>query len=57
MNEDEENDEVVKAIIKSKENHRNHPPSLILEDAVMDICFHPISDLIVFAMVTGDILL
>ncbi|XP_043466099.1 WD repeat-containing protein 55 homolog [Leptopilina heterotoma] len=57
LNEDEENDEVVKAIIRSKKNHSNHPPSLILEDAVMDICFHPKRDLIVFAMVTGDILL
>ncbi|KAL6426158.1 hypothetical protein ACFW04_009013 [Cataglyphis niger] len=51
---DEEN-EVVKAILSGKQLCRNHPPSIILEDMITDICFHPIADTIGVASITGDI--
>ncbi|EFN68154.1 WD repeat-containing protein 55 [Camponotus floridanus] len=43
------------AIIAAKQLHRNHPPSIILEDMVTDICFHPTADTIGVASITGDI--
>lgn len=42
-------------IVAAKELHRNHPPSIILEDMVTDICFHPTTDTIGVASITGDI--
>ncbi|XP_029664389.1 WD repeat-containing protein 55 homolog [Formica exsecta] len=51
---DEEN-EVVKAILSGKDLHRNHPPTIILEDMITDICFHPTADTIGVASITGDI--
>ncbi|XP_072745941.1 WD repeat-containing protein 55 homolog [Anoplolepis gracilipes] len=53
-NSDEEN-EVVKAILNAKQLHKNHPPSIILEDMITDICFHPTADTIGVASITGDI--
>ncbi|XP_029174904.1 WD repeat-containing protein 55 homolog isoform X2 [Nylanderia fulva] len=53
-NSDEEN-EVVKAILDAKQLCRNHPPSIILEDMITDICFHPAADYIGVASITGDI--
>lgn len=53
-NSDEEN-EVVKAILDAKQLYRNHPPSIILEDMITDICFHPTTDCIGVASITGDI--
>lgn len=57
LNAEEEQDEVVQAIIKSKELYRNHPPIISLEDYVVDICFHPEEDLIALANIMGDVLL
>ncbi|GAB1864969.1 WD repeat-containing protein 55 homolog [Camponotus japonicus] len=51
----DEEDEVVKAIVAAKQLQRNHPPSIILEDMVTDICFHPTADTIGVASITGDI--
>lgn len=48
---------MVKAILKSKELHRDHPPSISFDDILADICFHPKEDLIAFASITGDVLL
>ncbi|XP_053995868.1 WD repeat-containing protein 55 homolog isoform X2 [Hylaeus anthracinus] len=57
LNEDEEEDEVVKAIIRSKDAHTNHPPPITIEDHVVDICFHPNSDMIAVASIVGDVYL
>ncbi|XP_015599966.1 WD repeat-containing protein 55 homolog [Cephus cinctus] len=55
--DNEEEDEVVKAILRSKELHRDHPPTISMEDPVVDVCFHPAKDLIALASMTGDVLL
>ena len=55
--DEEEEDEVIKAIRQSKEVCRNHPPSIFVEDSLSDICFHPESDIIALASVTGDVLM
>ncbi|KAL0101495.1 hypothetical protein PUN28_018965 [Cardiocondyla obscurior] len=48
-------DEVVNAILKGQTLHRNHPPSITLDDMITDICFHPNLDTIGVASITGDI--
>ncbi|XP_011157689.1 WD repeat-containing protein 55 homolog isoform X1 [Solenopsis invicta] len=53
VNSDE--DEVVKAILDAKKLHRNHPPSITLDDMITDICFHPKMDTIGIASITGDV--
>ncbi|XP_078049196.1 WD repeat-containing protein 55 homolog [Augochlora pura] len=57
LNEDEEEDEVVKAIIRSKDAQKNHPPPIETEDHVVDICFHPNADMIAVADIVGDVYL
>lgn len=57
LNEDEEEDEVVKAILRSREQHSDHPPDIKLEDLIIDISFHPGKDLIALASISGDVLL
>ncbi|XP_043269333.1 WD repeat-containing protein 55 homolog isoform X2 [Venturia canescens] len=54
---EEEDDPVVKAIMSSKELHRDHPPAITVEDYVVDVCFHPTHDTIALASITGDVLL
>ncbi|CAK9804748.1 WD repeat-containing protein 55 homolog [Anthophora plagiata] len=55
LNEDEEEDEVIKAIIRSQNANTNHPPPITTEDHVVDICFHPNRDMIAIANIVGDI--
>ncbi|KOX76824.1 WD repeat-containing protein 55 like protein [Melipona quadrifasciata] len=55
LNTNEEEDEVIKAIIKSKNINTNHPPTITTEDHVVDICFHPNSNMIAVANIVGDI--
>ncbi|XP_029040148.1 WD repeat-containing protein 55 homolog isoform X1 [Osmia bicornis bicornis] len=55
LNEDEEEDEVVKAIIRARNTNSNHPPPIITEDHVVDTCFHPNSDMIAVANIVGDV--
>ncbi|XP_076302953.1 WD repeat-containing protein 55 homolog [Lasioglossum baleicum] len=57
LNEDDEDDEVVKAMIKSKDPQTNHPPPIETEDYVVDICFHPNTNMIAVANIVGDVLL
>lgn len=57
LNEDEEDDEVVKSIIRSQNRNTNHPPPITTEDHVVDICFHPNSDMIAIANIVGDVYL
>lgn len=55
--EEDSEDEVVKAIMKSKELHRSHPPTIHADDDVQDICFHPERDLIALGSISGDVFL
>ncbi|RLU18468.1 hypothetical protein DMN91_008825 [Ooceraea biroi] len=55
--EEDKQNELVQAILQAQQIPRNHPPPIILEDTVMDICFNPESDTIAVASVTGDIFL
>lgn len=55
LREDEKEDEVIKAIIKSKDISNNHPPSITIEDYVVDICFHPNLNMIAIADIGGDV--
>ncbi|XP_046831595.1 WD repeat-containing protein 55 homolog isoform X1 [Vespa crabro] len=57
LNENEEEDETVKAIIRSKELQRIHPPTITLDDFIVDICFHPENDMIAVANILGDVIL
>ena len=57
LNADEEEDEVVKAIIRSKDACTNHPPPITTEDHIVDICFHPNKDIIAVANIVGDVYL
>ncbi|KAG6796996.1 WD repeat-containing protein 55 [Apis mellifera caucasica] len=57
LKENEKEDEVIKAIIKSKDISNNHPPSITTEDYVVDICFHPNLNMIAIADIGGDIYL
>ncbi|XP_017789147.1 PREDICTED: WD repeat-containing protein 55 homolog [Habropoda laboriosa] len=57
LNENEEEDEVIKAIIRSQNANTNHPPPITTEDHVVDICFHPSSDIIAVANIVGDVYL
>lgn len=57
LNESEEEDETVKAIIRSKELQRTHPPTIKLDDFIVDICFHPQNDMIAVANILGDVIL
>lgn len=56
-NEEDDEDEVVKAIRKEREKCREHPPDIQSEDFVVDISFHPQNDIIAAATITGDVIL
>lgn len=54
--EDEcDDDEVVQAILRAREKHRNHPPSIECEDGVAALSFHPKEDIIAVGSFTGDV--
>ncbi|CAH2066617.1 unnamed protein product, partial [Iphiclides podalirius] len=58
IDEDEnEEDEVVKAIKAEKTKPRDHPPAIICEDFIVDISFSPSKNLIALANIMGDVLL
>ncbi|CAH1121902.1 unnamed protein product [Ceutorhynchus assimilis] len=52
---DSEEDEVIKAIKRESEKTNNHPPIIRCEDFVMDICFHPFSNILAVATISGDV--
>ncbi|XP_011499565.1 PREDICTED: WD repeat-containing protein 55 homolog, partial [Ceratosolen solmsi marchali] len=54
---DDKEDDVIKAILRSKEIVRTHPPNISLKNTLFDICFHPIKDFIALGSVTGDVLI
>lgn len=53
---EDEDDEVVKAIISEKNKPRDHPPTITCEDFIVDISFNPAKDLIALATIVGDVL-
>ncbi|XP_050316908.1 WD repeat-containing protein 55 homolog [Bactrocera neohumeralis] len=57
LNEDEEDDETVRAIIAAIKKPRTAPPEIKLDDFITDICFHPERDIIALATITGDVCL
>lgn len=57
LNENEEDDETVRAIIAAIKKPRTAPPEIKLDDFITDICFHPERDIIALATITGDVCL
>lgn len=55
--EESEEDEVLRAIIKEIKKPRSKPPDIKTEDFVVDLSFHPTGNLLSVATVTGDILI
>lgn len=53
---EDEDDEVVKAIISEKNKPRDHPPPITCEDFIVDISFNPAKNLIALATIVGDVL-
>lgn len=53
----EDDDDVVKAIKTERNKKRDHPPTIVIDDSVVDICFHPGRDLIAIATMLGDVLI
>lgn len=57
IEEDDDEDDVVKAIKAEKNKTRDHPPTIICEDFIVDISLHPSKNLIAIANIVGDVLL
>ncbi|XP_021189243.3 WD repeat-containing protein 55 homolog [Helicoverpa armigera] len=56
--EDEsDEDDVVRAIKAEKNKQRDHPPTIICEDFIVDISLHPSKNVIAIANIVGDVLL
>lgn len=54
---DDDEDDVIKAIIAATKTERSHPPDLSFEDFIVDISFHPVEDVIAVGTMGGDIVL
>ncbi|EDV94858.1 GH23127 [Drosophila grimshawi] len=55
LDEDDETDETVRAMIAAIKKTRSAPPEIKLEDFITDICFHPERDIIALATIIGDV--
>lgn len=55
--EEEEENELVKAIRREREKVREHPPDIECEDFIVRISFHPRESILAAALVTGDVCL
>ncbi|XP_002031574.2 WD repeat-containing protein 55 homolog [Drosophila sechellia] len=55
LDEDDETDETVRAMIAAIKKPRSSPPEIKLEDFITDICFHPDRDIIALATIIGDV--
>ncbi|XP_030373933.1 WD repeat-containing protein 55 homolog [Scaptodrosophila lebanonensis] len=55
LDESEETDETVRAIIAAIKKPRSSPPEIKLDDFITDICFHPERDIIALATIIGDV--
>lgn len=56
VNEDEE-DDVVQAIIAATKTIRAHPPDIATEDFIVDLSFHPNEDILAVGTITGDVII
>lgn len=56
VNEDEE-DDVVQAIIAATKTVRAHPPDITTEDFIVDLSFHPNEDILAVGTITGDVII
>lgn len=54
--EEEEEDEVIKAIRRENQRQRDHPPVIQCEDFITDISFHPKNDILAVASIVGDVI-
>ncbi|XP_069687073.1 WD repeat-containing protein 55 homolog isoform X2 [Periplaneta americana] len=55
--ENEEDDDVLKALMRERTKCREHPPDIHSDDFVVDISFHPEENIIAAATITGDVIL
>uniref|UniRef100_A0A182PCQ3 WD repeat-containing protein 55 homolog n=1 Tax=Anopheles epiroticus TaxID=199890 RepID=A0A182PCQ3_9DIPT len=55
--EEEEDDEVIKAIISEIKKPRSKPPDIQVEDFVVDLSFHPTEDILAIGTSVGDVLM
>lgn len=55
VNEDE--DDVVQAIIAATKTVRAHPPDIATEDFIVDLSFHPNEDILAVGTITGDVII
>lgn len=55
VNEDED-DDVVQAIIAATKTKRAHPPDIVTEDFIVDLSFHPTEDILAVGTITGDVI-
>ncbi|KAH8355560.1 hypothetical protein KR200_005113, partial [Drosophila serrata] len=55
LDEDDETDETVRAIIAAIKKPRSAPPEIKLEDFITDVCFHPSRDIVALATIIGDV--
>lgn len=53
---DDDEDDVVKAIIANTKTVRSHPPDIVTEEFVVDLSFHPEEDILAVGTLGGDIL-
>ncbi|KAG8230101.1 hypothetical protein J437_LFUL007645 [Ladona fulva] len=53
--EEEEEDRVIQAIRKEQERVRDHPPDIRADSFIVDLSFHPQSNIIAAALITGDV--
>lgn len=56
-NGEEEEDDVVQAIIAATKATRIHPPDIVTEDFIVDLSFHPNEDILAVGTITGDVII
>lgn len=56
-NDEEEEDDVVQAIIAATKTIRLHPPDIVTEDFIVDLSFHPNEDILAVGTITGDVII
>ncbi len=52
----EEEDDVVQAIIAATKTVRAHPPDIVTEEFIVDLSFHPNEDILAVGTITGDVI-
>ncbi|KAJ6633062.1 WD repeat-containing protein 55 like [Pseudolycoriella hygida] len=52
----EEEDDVVQAIIAATKKVRAHPPDIVTEDFIVDLSFHPNEDILAVGTINGDVI-